>query len=443
MKFFHLCTGLFLFFMIAAIPSYADTVDQASDTFDLDFEIPEVEKKPYTFRGKLEISETVVNLDENSLFFDQKYPDDRNDTTLCRTDFNLTLEGNYRIESVNFYARLKGSLYHIEDADLQTGDLTEEAYVSWQPSPSIALDAGKKVLKWGKGYAWNPVAFFSRSKDLDDPEASMEGYFIASGDLIKSLDGPLKTIAVTPIILPVSGDLNDDWGTIRELVCGTKIYLFAWDTDLDIMFLTGEETGDRIGFDFSKNISVNFEIHGEAAVVFGHEKFVVDRQGVLSAENYNALNFLAGIRYLTANDTTIIFEYFRNGQGYTSGEIDDFFDLIETGHLEYTESGNMAGLSLSRQYGALYYNQQIMMKDYLYLKVTHKEPFDILYFTPGITSVYNINDRSFSITPQVTYAPITNLEFDIKATFVSGRSHTEYGEKINDSKIIASATCYF
>jgi hypothetical protein len=443
MKFFYLCAGLLLFFMVAALPCHSDAEDQSSDMIDLDFEIPEVEKKNYTFRAELEISETVKDLDESSLLFYQKYPDGQNETTLWETDLDLTLEGSYRVEFINFYARLTGSLYNDEEEDWHTDDLTEEIYLSLQPSPSMALDAGKKVLKWGKGYAWNPVAFFSRPKDLDDPEASMEGYFVASGDLIKSMGGPLKTIAVTPVILPVSSDINDDWGDGREMVWGAKVYLFALDTDLDIMFLAGEETRDRVGVDFSKNISANFEIHGEAAIVFDYEKQVVDRQGKLFFEKYNALNFLAGIRYLTENDTTIIFEYYRNGQGYTPDEVKDYFDLIETGYLDYKDSGNMAGLGLSRQYGAFSYNQQTMMRDYLYLKVTHKEPFDILYLTPAITSVYNMNDQSFSVTPQVTYAPVTNFELDLKATVVSGRDNTEYGEKINDSKIVASATCFF
>ncbi len=445
MKFFYLCTGLLLFFMAVALSCHADVGEQASDTldFDLDFEIPEVKKKPYTVRAKLEILETAGYLDEGSLFFHQKYPDGRDDKTLWQTDLDLTLEGSYRVQSVNFYARLKGSFYNNEEEEWQIDGLAEEAYVTFQPSPSVALDAGKKVLKWGKGYAWNPVAFFSRPKDLDDPEASMEGYFLVAGDLIKSMDGLLKTIAVTPVILPVSSDINDDWGDRREMVWGAKVYLFALDTDLDIMFLAGEETRDRIGVDFSKNIFSNFEIHGEAAIVFDYEKPLVDKQGELFFEKYNALNFLAGIRYLTEGDTTIIFEYYRNGQGYTRGEINDYFDLIETGYLDYKDSGNIAGLGRSRRYGVLYYNQQTMMKDYLYLKVTHKEPFDILYFTPGITSVYNMNDHSLSITPQMTYIPITNIELDFKATFFSGCGHTEYGEKINDSKIVISATCYF
>ena len=83
------------------------------------------------------------------------------------------------------------------------------------------------------------------------------------------------------------------------------------------------------------------------------------------------------------------------------------------------------------------------MKDYLYLKVSQKEPFDILYFTPSVTCLYNMNDKSGSIMPQITYTPITNLEFELRTTFFLGKDYTEGGEKINDCKIYASVKYYF
>ena len=58
-------------------------------------------------------------------------------------------------------------------------------------------------MKWGKGYAWNPVAFLDRPKNPDDPELPLEGFVIASADTIKSFDGPLKTFAFTPVLVPV------------------------------------------------------------------------------------------------------------------------------------------------------------------------------------------------------------------------------------------------
>ena len=44
-----------------------------------------------------------------------------------------------------------------------------EAYLSVKPSPAFIVEAGKKVMKWGKGYAWNPVSFIDRPKNPEDP----------------------------------------------------------------------------------------------------------------------------------------------------------------------------------------------------------------------------------------------------------------------------------
>ncbi|MEA3436508.1 MAG: hypothetical protein U9R43_08575, partial [Thermodesulfobacteriota bacterium] len=333
--------------------------------------------------------------------------------------------------------------YYNKEEDWVNDSRTEEAYVSLLPAPSITLDAGKKVLKWGKGYAWNPAAFFSRSKDIEDPDTTLEGYYVVTGDLIKSMDGALKTIALTPVILPVSTHINDEWGTEREIIWGGKIYFCAFDTDLDIMLLAGEEVEDRFGVDFSKNISVNFEIHGEAAIILDYVKYITDQQGNLVEKKYDSKSYLLGIRYLTSHDTTYIFEYFRNGQGYTSDEMKDYFTLIEDGYQEYINIGSMAKLFKSREYGSQFYNKQTVMKDYLYLKVSQKEPFDILYFTPSVTCLYNINDKSGSIMPQIIYTPITNLELELRTTFLLGKDYTEFGEKLNDYKVYAAVKYYF
>ena len=436
-------TLFFLIFIYIFIPGLIYAEDKSSDTIDLDFEIPEVEKKSYSFNAEFKISETIKGFDEDSLLFNQKYPNGRDDDTFFETDLNLKVEGSYQVSIVKVYARLNGDLYYNDDENWENDQRTEEAYVSLLPGPSITLDAGKKVLKWGKGYAWNPAAFFSRPKNIEDPDATLEGYYVVTGDLIKSMDGVLKTIALTPVILPVSSHMNDEWSTERDTIWGSKIYFFIFDTDLDIMFLAGEEVENRFGIDFSRNISVNFEIHGEAAIVLDYVKHITDQQGNLTEEKYDAINFLSGIRYLTSHDTTYIFEYYRNGQGYTSDEMEDYFALIEDGCQKYINSQSMAKLSKSRQYGSRFYNQQTAMKDYLYLKVSQKEPFDILYFTPSVASIYNINDKSASITPQITYAPITNLELELKTTFLLGKDHTEFGEKLNDYKIYASAKYYF
>ncbi|MFH0788166.1 MAG: hypothetical protein V2B13_11215, partial [Pseudomonadota bacterium] len=81
--------------------------------------------------------------------------------------------------------------------------------------------------------------------------------------------------------------------------------------------------------------------------------------------------------------------------------------------------------------------------NYLYLRISQKEPFDILYFTPAVTLLGNIDDQSFSITPEFLYTGITNLELRLKTGFIVGSRGSEFGEKPNDYRIEFRIRYYF
>jgi hypothetical protein len=75
------------------------------------------------------------------------------------------------------------------------------------------------------------------------------------------------------------------------------------------------------------------------------------------------------------------------------------------------------------------------MQNYFYLRISQKEPLDILYFTPALTGIYNADDRSFSLSPELLYTGFTNLEMRLKGTFLSGNYLTEFGEKPYEYRI--------
>jgi len=83
------------------------------------------------------------------------------------------------------------------------------------------------------------------------------------------------------------------------------------------------------------------------------------------------------------------------------------------------------------------------MRDYLYFRASWNEPFDILYFTPAVFSIINLNDQSLSITPELWYNPITNLQLRLRGAFLLGGNDTEFGEKQNDYKVELRARYYF
>jgi hypothetical protein len=75
------------------------------------------------------------------------------------------------------------------------------------------------------------------------------------------------------------------------------------------------------------------------------------------------------------------------------------------------------------------YARQTPARDYLYLRVSQKEPFDILYFTPSVISIVNLGDRSFSLTPELLYTGITNFEIRLRGAVNVGDRLSEFGEK--------------
>ncbi len=198
------------------------------------------------------------------------------------------------------------------------------------------------ALKWGKGYAWNPVGFVERPKDPNDVELAREGYTLLAADFIRNSDGDLKTVAFTPLLLPVGSQVNRDFGKPDRLNAAAKLYLLYRDTDIDFTWLGGGSRTPRLGVDFSRNLSSALEIHGEWAHIRDLEQRIVGASGALTSVRRNATSALLGLRYLTEQDTTYIVEVYRNGAGYTEQQASDFYRLVDRGIAQFETTGSAA-----------------------------------------------------------------------------------------------------
>ena len=406
------------------------------------FDLSEIEKKPYHIGGYVELRPVLFGLDKDASLYRLRFYNHNEGTTLEEYNATIQLEGSLEKGFSRLFIRTNTDYkksYLGEDQET----ILYEGFLSLKPSSSLTIDMGKKMLKWGKGYAWNPVAFVDRPKNPDDPELSLEGFIVAAADYIKSLKGPLKTISITPVIIPVYEDINDTFGETDKVNLAGKLYLLFYDTDIDVMFLSGGSKTARYGVDFSKNITTNFEIHGEIAVIEDYKKRFIDSAGNLFEKEFDAESYLAGIRYLTERETTYILEYYRNGTGFTTDEMRDYFSFITTAYDSYLASGSDLLLKKGLTITEGNYGRINPAREYLYLRISQKEPLDILYFTPSITGIANMADQSFSLSPELLYTGITNLELRLKTGFIAGDRLSEYGEKQNDSRVEFRMRYYF
>jgi len=406
------------------------------------FDVSETEKKPFQFGGYLEFRPAVLWLDQDAAFYQLNFYNRTQRSQVEQYNFTLQLNGKYEKGITGIYFLINsGANKSYEGWNQKT--TVFEGYGSLKPTSSLAIDAGQKTMNWGKGYAFNPAAFVDRPKNPDDPELSREGYVVAAADYTRSYAGALKTLTLTPVFLPVYEHVNSDFGRTGYLNFGGKAYLLLYDTDIDLMFLTGASRTTRYGIDFSRNIGTNFEVHGEFAWINSFTQVVVDSNGNPSTRKYDAKSWLLGTRYLTEKETTYILEWYRNGTGFRGSALADFFSFERTAYGTFNASGNSQQLERAALLAAGAYGAINNAQDYLYLRVSQKEPFDILYFTPAITLLANLGDGSFTLTPELLYTGITNLELRLRGGIVAGPTKTEFGEKQNDYRVELRARYYF
>ena len=421
--------------------SAMSSATMAEETYT--FDLSEIEKKPYSFAGYVEARPVFYGLDTDAALYKLRFFDDANRRTLWEANGRVRLEGNYEKNIFRVFARLNTDLQYNDHIHGSEQTTFYEAYLSAKPLTSVKIDVGKKTMKWGKGYAWSPVAFADRPKDPDDPEQAMEGYIVATADFIRSFDGPLKTVSVTPVLFPVYEHVNSDFGQNNKLNAAGRLYFLFYDTDIDVMFMTGGSRPDRYGLDFSRNLTTNFEIHGEYAWLKNIRKTVLDSTVVSNQVEQDAHSFLVGLRYLTSFDLTAIVEFYSNSAGFNRDEMKNFYSLISRGFDAYQITGDMTGLERAGQLAESGYTRQNAMRNYLYVRLSQKEPFEILYFTPSLTCMINTDDLSANIMPELLYTGITNLELRLRAGIITGKDNTEFGEKQNDYRIELRAGYFF
>lgn len=402
------------------------------------FDSAQFEKKPVELGGYLELKYDHFDLNRDGVFYRLRYATPPQRANLDRSTATLKLTGKARAGDWLLTARTHSELARDQ---LESGSTHrfDELVATWKPVDGFTLDAGKAVLKWGKGYAWNPVGFVERPKDPTDPELAREGFTALTADFVRSFEGLLRTVAFTPVVLPVTSEVNSDYGASGHVNVAAKLYFLYRDTDIDFYYLNRGSRSPRIGMDFSRNLSSNLEIHGEWARIDEQSFALTDELGNTRRRTEAVTSWLVGLRHLSERDTTTIIEYYRNGTGFSENEFRSFLALADRA----LQAGAQGTLFQRAQSLVTSYARQTPLRDYMYLRISQKEPFDILYFTPALTAIVSLGDGSYSIAPELLYTGWRNVELRARAGFLGGGREADFGERQNKRRVEVYARFYF
>lgn len=395
---------------------------------DYSFDIPEEPEKKLEWNGNLDGKYLAFHTRRSSPFYQlQFFNQDDMSGYLSQYRLELYLNADYQTKDIGFHLKTHSNYYNDSKASF---DLFE-AYGDINLSLNSFIQAGKKMYNWGKGYAFNPVGYVNPFKDPENPELSQAGLLSVNFEMIKSFNtNILKTFAMTAVIIPPSEIINNQYAEIENTDIAIKNYFMLWDIDIDIMRYFSKVNPCRFGADFSANLRQNIEIHGELSYSMDHPKNTIVNNNLFSTKE-DGYTYLFGLRYLFQWNTTIIAEYYHNDIGLTETEYTNYMDFIQNN----IDSNDEDEIDKALGYSQKYFKNRTLMQNYLYLKIQHPEPFNWLYFTPYLSTIYNMADRSFLLSISLSYKPITNFEFIVRPTFLTGNDGTEFGNKQNQQKL--------
>lgn len=403
------------------------------------FDASEFKKKPYEFGGEFRIRPELLILDTSSdaytLSFLGKEKEDYFDNYLV----SLQLIGSYEYEKLKGYADFKDQLIFDRNEEFDNNLDIYEAYLSFNPTSRMTFQAGKISVKWGKGYVFSPVSFPGREKDIQDIEAGKKGFWMVKAHYLKSFSGLIKNFSVTPIYLPVQNNVNEDFYGKKSHTFLLKNYMLIGDVDIDAYLMINDKEQHKLGVDFALNVLPNWEVHGEYAFEKKHSLAYISVDHKALTQETEVHNYLVGNRILLPTNTTVFLEYFHNGRGLSDKRLKNYYQTLD----EALKNSAASSLQVLKQYQGAHLNKQFLQKDYAYLKFSHPEPFDLLYFTPSLFVLYNLADNSHMTGGDFNYSGFENMAFKFNYSFLSGDKFSEFGGKMNRCKCSFSMSYNF
>jgi hypothetical protein len=416
--------------IVAQILSYLIVLTGSASVDALDFAIPDDPPPAIAFSGNLDAKWGMHRTRDGSPFLRANLtPELQTQSYLSQYRLDLYMNGEYRRKQVGFVVRTFSQYVREQPADLSFLEL----YGSLSLSPRLRMSVGRQRHEWGKGYAFNPVGYVNGQKDPENPDLALAGRASATVTYNRSLSSDaLRNLSLTAVVLPPEPGPSVKLAPAEDTGIALKAYALVHDVDIEVMAFLRRDRPTRLGLDFAANLRENVEIHGEASYARDVRRLIVERDA-LGATEADGISYLAGIRYLHRSGTTLIVEHYHANAGLRRSEFRDYLAYVASAASEPTVADD--GLTPSRS--------RFAMRDYLYLKLSHPEPFGWLYASISAATIVNLADGSVSLLPQLSYEPFTDSQIILWPAISLGGEESESGSRQFLARLEMWARFYF
>jgi hypothetical protein len=193
-------------------------------------------------------------------------------------------------------------------ADRDAAVRVRQAYARVSAASWLDVEAGKRLVRWGTGYAFTPTGLLDPPRDATDPQDRLglnDGMALAQATLFRG-DTALTVAAAAPRAW------RSATAAPERLVAAklrTAIHGF------EVAFVASAADGRRVstGANFTHVIGERLEWHGEWLLHDGISPWLARLDP--AASGARTASALLGVQYTAANGVNLVVEVYRDGNG--------------------------------------------------------------------------------------------------------------------------------
>jgi len=331
---------------------------------------------------------------------------------------------------------------NLTDARFRHTTVVDEASLNLDLPGRINGILGKKRLAWGPSFLWNPTDVLSPPKNPQDPEPDEN----REGALLMRLERSLGNVTVTGVVAPEA--IEENAGQFREVSAHLKrtqligkVDWLVYDADLTALVQYGqfaEERKWRFGLSFSRVFFGATELHGEwigqrgfirPSLVPDNLQLISDRRG----DDLPVIGFVLGLHHSFPSNIRLIIEYYHNDEGYSSAEVDELVDVLQTIGMRLGQTQPPVPNDFYQHY-LVGVNQEVsaltgnLSKNYAYIRLM--QPRLDERFTIEGNVLWNLDDSSMLLFAEGAYETTTNIFVFMRADApvnFNGEDTSEFG----------------
>jgi len=318
----------------------------------------------------------------------------------------------------------------------------KELYANFSLNSHWDVTAGKRILKWGTGYAWTPTGFLDPPRDPRDPNDRLSQYEGRELIEVRATYGNhnLTGVFSSPQLfshLKIGRGLCQWAFKYNALVRGLDYSLIA--------SFGGIHSPNRYGVNATYVVGKALEIHGEAAAQRGSrllyplaisednpaKTYLQPPYARLKEHDGRIyMSTLLGINYTFSSGWNLVAEYYRDGTGLNLREwrrLGDYVAFNEEQH-RLQAGGDLSQITLPAAnllwtvQGFTQFNRH---QDYFFTRLSRTRiarKWDLENIT-----ILNTHDASLIWIPQVSFDFSERVGVYVRYSYYAGGRNTEFG----------------